>query len=321
MIGDAIRQFQEDNSHLNQLLEQNMQQQSQTFKALEALSLNHEALSLEISTLRRELNEFTLAPDLIVITSCRALPVHAPTGYYWVRASNHSAVCVYCDMTRTCGNTTGGWMRVAEFNKTNLNEQCPEGFTQNSSGNVSTCVLINTAGCSLLSSYSTNNIEYTKLCGRVVGYQVGTTNAFHTYYIDKGPDIDSAYVDGVSITHGDPRQHIWTFAAALDKSGSRLDSNPGSYCPCQTSSARNSPSFVGNDYFCDAGNEMYEDGEYGFQSEPLWDGNGCACCTHPPWFYKQLPQPTTDNIQVRVCKYDENSNENIAIQVIEIYVQ
>ena len=31
-----------------------------------------------------------------------------------------------------------------------------------------------------------------------------------------GPDattIDDAYVDGVSLTHGSPQQHIWTFAA------------------------------------------------------------------------------------------------------------
>ena len=32
------------------------------------------------------------------------------------------------------------------------------------------------------------------------------------------PTIDSNYVDGVSLTHGsNPRQHIWTFAAALDE--------------------------------------------------------------------------------------------------------
>ena len=31
--------------------------------------------------------------------SCAALPPSSPTGYYWVRASNVSAVTVYCDMT------------------------------------------------------------------------------------------------------------------------------------------------------------------------------------------------------------------------------
>jgi hypothetical protein len=47
-----------------------------------------------------------------------------------------------------------------------------------------------------------------------------------------------------------------------------------------------------------------------FYMEPLWDGEGyragSACCTFntPPWFYKQLPQPTTDDIKIRVCMYE-----------------
>ena len=51
----------------------------------------------------------------------------------------------------------------------------------------------------------------------------------------------------------------------------------------------------------------------------LWDGADCLCCNNPPWFYKQLPQPTTDDIEMRVCK--DGSDENIAITEIEIYVQ
>ena len=37
----------------------------------------------------------------------------SPSGYYWVRAFNGSAARMYCDMTRSCGRVTGGWMRVA----------------------------------------------------------------------------------------------------------------------------------------------------------------------------------------------------------------
>ncbi len=41
-------------------------------------------------------------------------------------------------------------------------------------------------------------------------YLVGSPDAFH------GPmsSIDESYVDGLSITHGSPRQHVWTFAAS-----------------------------------------------------------------------------------------------------------
>ena len=42
-----------------------------------------------------------------------------------------------------------------------------------------------------------------------------------------------------------------------------------------------------------------------YTSDPLWDGEGCGgnstCCefNNLPWFYKDLPQPTTDDIELR----------------------
>ncbi len=45
------------------------------------------------------------------VSSCAALFPSSPSGYYWVRAYNGSAVHVYCDMNLSCGNITGGWMR------------------------------------------------------------------------------------------------------------------------------------------------------------------------------------------------------------------
>jgi hypothetical protein len=41
--------------------------------------------------------------------------------------------------------------------------------------------------------------------------------------------IDGSYVDGVSLTYGSPRQHIWTFANALDEEGV---GNDESRCSC-----------------------------------------------------------------------------------------
>ena len=42
----------------------------------------------------------------------------SPSDYYWLRASNESSIRVYCDMNRTCGEITGGWMQVANINMT-----------------------------------------------------------------------------------------------------------------------------------------------------------------------------------------------------------
>ena len=52
--------------------------------------------------------------------------------------------------------------------------------------------------------------SYQEVRGIVRAYQFGSPDAFHT---TKHGNIDSNYVDGISITHGkSPRKHIWTYA-------------------------------------------------------------------------------------------------------------
>ena len=98
------------------------------------------------------------------------------------------------------------------------------------------------------------------------GYQFGTPNAF----LSGINDIDSYYVNGVSITYSsNPRQHIWTYAAGLTEI--HLNSN---CCPCNSgSSASPPPSFVGNDYYCESG--TYSSFSYILYPDPLWDGQNC----------------------------------------------
>ena len=136
----------------------------------------------------------------------------------------------------------------------------------------------------------------------------------------------TTYVDGVSLTHGRPRQHIWTFAAAQDET----TTNPHTKCPCTNiniaSSATPPPAFVGNDYFCDTGSSSAYTNKF-YSGDPLWDGAGCGpqstCCSfnNPPWFYKQLPQPATDDMEMRVCRSTNSSNEDISIEMFDIYIQ
>ena len=249
------------------------------------------------------------------ITSCAALPPSSPSGYYWVRASNGSAVRVYCDMTRSCGGITGGWTRVAELDTTSNGHQCPSGLTQRTDGDIRTCVRDTIKGGYSLVTFPTRSISYSRVCGRITGYQFGFTDGFNT----SSSNINSVYLDGVSLTHGNPRQHIWSFAAGLDRSATGI--HVSSNCPCQHSSAARPPSFVGSDYFCDAGNEQFVWPYNSFYPVPLWTNASCLCCTNPPWFYKQLPQPTTDNIEMRVCRNANRNDEDITIQVVEIYIQ
>ena len=263
-------------------------------------------------------------------TSCSQLPTGCPSGNYWI-STNGTAVQVYCDMDRMCGcNTTGGWTRIANLNVTDKSQQCPGAWvlrSQNSEPRL--CGRGNSgAGC-LSATYSTYGMNYSYVCGRVVGYQFASPDGFGQN--NNNPlSIDRNYVDGVSLTHGLPgsRQHIWSFVAGVVEN---LPFHaPTSICPCAGRVAQSLvPSYVGDDYFCESGtfggwtNILYAD-------DPLWDGQGCgsaSCCelSYPsgvtaPWFCKQLTRPTTDDIEVRICGNQATRDEDTPIELVELYI-
>ena len=175
-------------------------------------------------------------------------------------------------------------------------------------------------------TYSTGCVQYDQVCGRIIGYQFGNTDAFRG---GSSPSIYTYYVEGISVTHGSPRQHIWTFANGLDEVPTTL-----SYakCPCVTGSTTGIPSFVGQNYFCESGLTQwnYTAGILWPDGDPLWDGQGCgptsSCCTFnsPPWFNATLPSPTTDYIEVRICNDHPSAgvgSNDSPVQLIELYVK
>ena len=161
-----------------------------------SLQLFSQQLGEDRSEFRNQIQQLNLSTQLLVndyieifrgqlmlnpAAFCAALPPSSPSGYYWVRASSGSAVCVYCDMTRSCGGVTGGWVKVAELDMTNSSHQCPSGLRQRNDSNIRTCVKIeDQAGCSSPSNFIINlNIQYSMVCGRIIGYQYASTNAFN----------------------------------------------------------------------------------------------------------------------------------------------
>ncbi len=180
------------------------------------------------------------------------------------------------------------------------------------------------AGCTSI-VFPTYSVQYNKVCGRVRAYQYSSPDAFYAHH-RYSQTIDEVYLDGVSITHGqNPRKHIWSFANAIDETR-----HGSSVCPCTKSTVLyigTVPPFIGNDYFCDTGSRNWFQYHTLYTDDPLWDGQGCgptsSCCqfNSPPWFCKELPQPTTDNMEVRVCRDQGRSNEDILVELIELYVQ
>ena len=220
-----------------------------------------------------------------------------------------------------CGGS--GWRRVAYLNMSDPSQHCPSVWREITTPH-RVCGRNSTSGygCAGL-TYSTGSEQYNQVCGRIIGYQVGSTSAFRR---SPGRSINSNYIEGVSVTRGSPRQHIWTFAAGLDE-----HSYANEICPCVTGSigGSNIPSFVGQNYFCESGVTRWP-GTYGVlypDGDPLWDGQGCgptsSCCTFnsPPWFNVTLSSPTTDYIEVRICGNEGINIDDSPIQLMELYVK
>ena len=171
-------------------------------------------------------------------------------------------------------------------------------------------------------NYTTGSEQYDQVCGRIIGYQLGTPDAFYS------SSINTFYVDGISVTHGSPHQHIWTFAGGVDE---QTTYSHCCTCPCVNGSNDGSaiPSFVGQNYFCESGLTQWNEVQAVFwpNGDPLWDGQGCgptsSCCTFnsPPWFNVRLPSPTTNNIEVRICNNEGINNVDTPIQLMELYVK
>ena len=238
-------------------------------------------------------------------------------GQYYIKTCD-GVRKVTCNMKLKCGGLEGGWMQVVDVDM-NRDESCP-GTWQNITTPRRLCQGNDVIGCSSAHFYM-NEIPYEHICGQVVGYQKGTPSAFE--HRPQRSSLDSVYVEGVSITTGSPRQHVWTYAVGLSDDGNY----PSWNCPCATFPGPSPPAFVGNDYYCESGDVGgFEFPPY-YLSDPLWDGNGCSntngCCDQVgmPWFYKKLPQQVSGDFEVRICKDEGHANEDIAIEKVELYVR
>ena len=253
----------------------------------------------------------------IRLVSCKDIKAahpNSPSGYYYVNSRN-----IYCNMGELCGQD-GGWTRIAYLDMT---ENCPSGLQELITGGIRVCRREGTTGGCRSNIFQTNDISYSQICGKVVGYQKGTPDGVHT----NNNNINSAYLDGVSITRGSPRQHVWSYIAGLSSN----IFHQTSVCPCNSNAHTNNKvqSFVGEDYYCESGTDSNPSHDQVYSADPLWDGNNCPsveapCCTGTglPWFFRDYGNATiTDYIELRVCGNGGYGNEDTPVQLYEIYVK
>jgi len=64
-----------------------------------------------------------------------------------------------------------------------------------------------------------------------------------------------------------------------------------------------------------------------YLSDALWDGSGCtvgnSCCAQIgiPWFYRKLSVCVAEDFEVCICKDSPHSDEDVAIEKLELYVK
>ena len=253
--------------------------------------------------------------------SCKDIKLRLPnsiTGYYFI--NNRT---IYCNMDELCGSG-GGWTRLAYLDMSDATQNCTSGFEPYQSEGVRACGRpVTNSGSCVSVQFPSNGISYSQICGRVTGYQYYSSDAFNVEHIN---NINAPYVDGVSITRGSPRQHVWTMANDPTDS---YNNNPQWMCPCVSGSTQTVPSFVGSHYFCESGNNASTWTQILYTSDPLWDGQGCgsiesSCCNVPgiPWFHRDYgSNTTTDYIELRVCGDEGTSNEDSPVGFYEIYIK
>ena len=99
--------------------------------------------------------------------------------------------------------------------------------------------------------------------------------------------------------------HIWTFAASIN-------TQRDGCAVCD----RERPDFIGDHFSCELA-ELRNQGTV-CNCNLLWDGGQCVGGES---FFRDLPELTTEQIEMRVCREQDRRDEDILEAGVELYVQ
>ena len=230
----------------------------------------------------------------------------AVSGPYEVQGPDGERVKLYCNMDKKCcrhGNK--GWTRLGYLNMSDTTHSCPDGFKEVAKPVRGCRRAMKKSSCASVTFQNPGELPYTSVCGSFVATQQGSPDAL----IKKGDKTDWEY-DGISV-HLD---QSGTYLVVLGAPGEKI--KKWFTCPCKALDDPEQETLItfGTDLtpskFCPLSNNR--------RSCPA-KINCCAGEGLPP-FCVTLPEPTTDDITVKLC-LDDDDNEDITIQEIELLVQ
>ena len=223
---------------------------------------------------------------------------------------------------------SGSFRHIYSLDMTIPGQSCPDNLTLHTSNSLRLCGKKTARSCDSL-IIPVSGQSYQQVRGKVKAYQFGTTDGFLRWSgqpIGGSDDIESEYVDGISITHGQsPRNHVWTYAIGWRQhSVEHLPTyRDNGSCP-SAGYGQPQPDFVGDNYFCSSGNPGPGQSFSLFSSTPLWSnilGNCMNCENDDLFFCVNLPATTTDDLEIRVCADETLGNEDIRIESMDFYIR
>ena len=207
---------------------------------------------------------------------------------------------------------------IARIDMIKSGSSCPGGLEHVTSPKLS-CRKNISVGCSQV-YFSSHGMSYSKVCGRVIGYQHGSPDAFSPAIYAR--NIDDMYVDDLLlpiIIQGNIFGHLQHNQMAIIKI-TLMDAPALPIIEAKFPTLLRMITFVKLEP-----NETYSN-RY-FTEHKLWDGNGCGTFpngfagTRSSFFIKQLPNSISLDVQLRVCMDEGRDNEDIIIEKLSLLVQ
>ena len=226
-----------------------------------------------------------------------------------------------------CHITSSDWRRVAYINMTDPEAECPSGLNEVSNSNTGQRACgrsVDGAGYKVAAPGGCSSVTfpvkttYSHVCGYARGYQYRTMDGF---WQSSRRTINDAYVDGLSITQGNPRKHLWTMSVGYSELVDLLDIR----CPRDRDpfDFTRVPDFVDNNFYCEAGFTSNAEKRIAWE-DPLWDGQHCVSstaqsCSRCGWFHRDI-MPSQKDIEVRWCADQRRQDEDFYTDLLEIWV-
>ena len=122
------------------------------------------------------------------VNSCKDVKELQPctsSGYYWI-GTESSPLGIWCEMEpgdKFNASVSGGFMKIAQIDMRNNASSCPKGLKQvvPAGSAKRLCASIRTDAGADSIKFDTHCVNYTKVCGRITGYQYGLPEAFYAY--------------------------------------------------------------------------------------------------------------------------------------------